>query len=84
MTEEIHFFLLSQTANGVNNHTMPNPRNKHSKRRTRARRTHHKVEMPTVSKCQTTGEAHIMHHAYYDDEGNMRYKGKILVKTKEE
>ena len=63
---------------------MPNPRNKHSKRRTRARRTHDKAAIPQIAKCQATGEAHIYHHAYFDDEGNMRYKGKILVKTKED
>ncbi len=63
---------------------MPNPRNKHSKRRTRARRTHDKVAVPQIAKCPTTGEAHIYHHAYYDDEGNMLYRGKVLVKAKEE
>jgi len=63
---------------------MPNPRNKHSKRRTRARRTHYTAAIPTVAKCAVTGEAHIFHHAYQDDEGNTRYRGKILVKAKEE
>jgi large subunit ribosomal protein L32 len=63
---------------------MPNPRNKHSKQRTRTRRAHHHIALPTVAKCATTGETHLYHHAYYDDEGNMRYKGKILVKTKDE
>jgi large subunit ribosomal protein L32 len=63
---------------------MPNPRNKHSKQRTRTRRAHYKVATPTVAKCKTTGESHIYHHAYYDSEGNMRYRGKILVKSQEE
>lgn len=63
---------------------MPNPRNKHSKRRTRARRTHYKTGVPQIATCQTTGEAHIYHHSYQDDEGNTRYKGKILIKAKEE
>jgi large subunit ribosomal protein L32 len=40
--------------------------------------------MPQIAKCQSTGEAHIYHHAYYDDEGNMRYRGKVLVKAKTE
>ncbi len=40
--------------------------------------------MPTIAKCQATGETHILHHAYTDSEGNMRYKGKILVKSKED
>jgi len=63
---------------------MPNPRNKHSKRRTRARRTHYTTPVPQIATCKETGEAHLFHHAYYDDEGNMRYKGKILIKTTEE
>lgn len=63
---------------------MPNPRNKHSKQRTRTRRAHHRAAMPTLAKCQATGETHMFHHAYTDSEGNMRYKGKILVKAKEE
>jgi large subunit ribosomal protein L32 len=63
---------------------MPNPRNKHSKQRTRTRRAHHRAAMPTIAKCQVTGENHVYHHAYYDDEGNMRYKGKVLVKAKED
>ena len=40
--------------------------------------------MPTIAKCQATGETHIFHHAYTDSEGNMRYKGKVLVKSKED
>ncbi|GIV32293.1 MAG: 50S ribosomal protein L32 [Saprospiraceae bacterium] len=63
---------------------MPNPRNKHSKRRTRARRTHYKLTPPQLARDPQTGEMHIYHHAYYDDEGNLRYRGKILVKAKEE
>ncbi|MEY3368581.1 MAG: hypothetical protein RI973_1736 [Bacteroidota bacterium] len=63
---------------------MPNPRNKHSKQRTRTRRAHHRAEIPQIAKCQATGEMHVYHHAYYDDEGNMRYRGKVLVKAKSE
>jgi large subunit ribosomal protein L32 len=63
---------------------MPNPRNKHSKRRTRARRTHDHIATPQIAKCQATGESHVYHHAYYDDEGNMRYRGKVLVKAQED
>jgi large subunit ribosomal protein L32 len=61
---------------------MPNPRNKHSKQRTRTRRAHHRAAVPQIAKCQATGEAHVYHHAYYDEEGNMRYRGKVLVKSK--
>ncbi len=63
---------------------MPNPRNKHSKQRTRTRRAHDRAAMPTIAKCQATGETHVFHHAYRDDEGNLRYKGRVLVKSKED
>lgn len=63
---------------------MANPRTRTSKRRKRARRTHYKAAVPNVVTCKVTGEAHLMHQAYYDDDGNMRYKGRILVKSEEE
>jgi large subunit ribosomal protein L32 len=43
-----------------------------------------KITPPNVSKCAVTGEAHLFHRAYYDDEGNLRYRGKVLVKSEEE
>ena len=63
---------------------MANPRRRTSKRRKRARRTHYKAAIPTIGKCSVTGEAHLLHRAYYDDEGNMRYRGRILIKAEEE
>lgn len=63
---------------------MAHPKTRQSKRRTRARRTHYKAAVPQVAKCAVTGEPHLYHRAYFDDEGNMRYKGKILVKAEEE
>lgn len=63
---------------------MPNPRNKHSKRRSRARRTHYKLAEPQLARDKQTGETHIYHHAYNDDEGNLRYRGKVLVKLQED
>ena len=60
---------------------MANPRTRTSKRRKRARRTHYKAPIPNVVKCQVTGEPHLFHRAYFDDEGNMRYRGRILVKA---
>lgn len=62
---------------------MANPRTRTSKRRKRARRTHYKATAPNVATCAVTGEAHMLHRAYYDDEGNMRYRGRILVKADE-
>jgi large subunit ribosomal protein L32 len=47
---------------------MPNPKWRHSKQRKRKRRTH----------CKTTGAMHIMHHAYWH-EGNMYYKGNLVI-----
>ncbi|HHM21445.1 MAG TPA: 50S ribosomal protein L32 [Bacteroidetes bacterium] len=63
---------------------MANPRTRTSKRRKRARRTHYKATVPNVVTCKKTGEPHLMHRAYYDDEGNLLYKGRILVKAEEE
>ena len=63
---------------------MANPRTRTSKRRKRARRTHYKATAPNIAKCSVTGEAHLLHHAYYDDEGNMRYRGRVLVKVEED
>ncbi|GAB4248412.1 MAG: 50S ribosomal protein L32 [Saprospiraceae bacterium] len=62
---------------------MPNPKTRHSKRRTRARRTHYKAPVPQLARDPQTNETHIYHHAYYDAEGNLRYRGKVLVKTDE-
>jgi len=40
---------------------MPNPKNKHSKARTRTRRAHDKAEIPTVVNCPTCGAPHLYH-----------------------
>jgi large subunit ribosomal protein L32 len=37
--------------------------------------------MPQLAICKTTGEAHVFHHAYWH-EGNMYYKGKMVLKGK--
>jgi large subunit ribosomal protein L32 len=60
---------------------MPNPKWRHSKRRKRARRTHYKTEVPQIATCKTTGEPHLLHHAYKVD-GNLYYRGQILVPAK--
>jgi large subunit ribosomal protein L32 len=61
---------------------MPNPKWRHSKRRKRARRTHDHADMPTLATCPTTGERHMMHRAYKVD-GNLYYRGQILVPARE-
>jgi large subunit ribosomal protein L32 len=58
---------------------MPNPRTRHSKSRTRLRRTHDHAAVPQIATCKSTGERHILHHAYKVD-GDLYYRGKVLVK----
>lgn len=63
---------------------MAHPKSKISKQRKRKRRTHYKIEAPQVATCATTGEPHLYHRAYYDEEGNMYYRGKIFIPAEEE
>ncbi len=63
---------------------MAHPKSRVSKQRKRKRRTHYKANTPTITTCNTTGERHQMHRAYYDVEGNLYYRGKILIKAAEE
>jgi large subunit ribosomal protein L32 len=58
---------------------MPNPKTRISRSRKNKRRTHHKAELPNVSICKTTGEAFLRHRAYWH-EGDLYYKGRVLVK----
>ena len=48
------------------------------------RRTHKNTPIPNVATCATTGEKHLMHRAYRDEDGNMYYRGQLLVKGVEE
>ena len=57
---------------------MPNPKHKHSKTRRDKRRTHYKATAPTVTIDPATGEAHLMHRAYWHD-GKLYYKGKVVM-----
>lgn len=59
---------------------MAHPKSRISKQRKRKRRTHYKIGTPTLGVCKTTGETHIMHRAYMH-EGNMFYRGKMLVQS---
>ena len=58
---------------------MAHPKSKISKQRKRKRRTHKKATVPHVLYCKETGESHLRHHAY-EHEGDLYYKGKLLVK----
>ncbi|GJM17778.1 MAG: 50S ribosomal protein L32 [Chitinophagales bacterium] len=63
---------------------MAHPKSRISKQRKRKRRTHKVAVAPNVATCPTTGEKHLFHRAYYDVEGNMYYRGKMIVKVDEE
>ncbi len=60
---------------------MAHPKRKISKTRRDKRRTHYKATAPTLSTCSTTGTVHQRHRAYYVD-GNLYYKGKLVVEAK--
>ncbi len=57
---------------------MAHPKSRISKQRKRKRRTNIKAVVPQIATCKTTGEAHQMHRAYYH-EGDLYYRGKVLV-----
>lgn len=59
---------------------MAHPKGKTSKTRRDKRRAHHGLSTPQIAICKTTGEAHKMHRSYWH-EGNMYYKGQIVVKA---
>jgi large subunit ribosomal protein L32 len=59
---------------------MAHPKRKISKSRRDKRRTHYKAEAPTLFTCKTTGAIHLPHRAYKVD-GNLYYKGKLLVEA---
>ena len=58
---------------------MAHPKSRISKQRKRKRRTHLKAEIPQLAVCKTTGEVHRFHRAYMV-EGDMYYKGQVIVK----
>lgn len=60
---------------------MAHPKSRVSKQRKNKRRTHYKAAVPTVATCQVTGEKHLLHRAYFDADGNMWYRSKMLVKN---
>ena len=63
---------------------MAHPKSRISKQRKRKRRTHYKAKAPNVVTCNVTGEKHLRHRAYTDAEGNLYYRGKLLVKAIED
>ena len=63
---------------------MAHPKSRISKQRKHKRRTHKKATVPQIATCATTGEKHLYHRAYNDAEGNLMYRGRVLVKAEEE
>jgi len=62
---------------------MAHPKSRISKSRKRKRRTHKKLDIPHIARCRTTGETHLYHRAYEVD-GDLYYKGRILIKAEED
>lgn len=62
---------------------MAHPKRKISKTRRDKRRTHYKAEAPQLASCPTTGEVHEYHRAYWVD-GNMYYKGQVVIEGSQE
>lgn len=57
---------------------MAHPKRKISKTRRDKRRTHYKLEAPGMAKCQTTGEMHLPHRAFWL-EGKLYFKGQVII-----
>ena len=57
---------------------MAHPKHKISKQRRDKRRTHYKAKKPTLSLDPTTGVVHLRHRAHWH-EGNLYYKGKLVI-----
>ena len=62
---------------------MAHPKRKTSKTRRDKRRTHYKANAPPLATCPTTGVVHVYHRAYYVD-GDLYYKGKLVVEGAKE
>jgi large subunit ribosomal protein L32 len=62
---------------------MAHPKRKVSKTRRDKRRTHYKIDGPTIAIDSATGEAHLYHRAHWH-EGKLYYKGKLVVDKTEE
>ena len=58
------------------------PKRRVSHSRSAKRRTHYKATKPTISYDPTTGEAHLRHRAHWY-EGNLYYKGQIIISKEE-
>ncbi len=59
---------------------MAHPKRKISKTRRDKRRTHDNLTAKALSVDATTGEIHVRHHGHVY-EGNLYYKGKLVVEN---
>jgi len=57
---------------------MAHPKRRHSSTRRDKRRTHDSIQGKALSIDATTGEVHLMHRAHVF-EGNLYYKGKVMI-----
>ncbi|MEK6615322.1 MAG: 50S ribosomal protein L32 [Bacteroidota bacterium] len=55
---------------------MPNPKRRHSKSRSRKRRTHYKAYAPTLTNCSNCGAPILMHRVCQDCG---YYRGKQVI-----
>ena len=62
---------------------MAHPKKRTSKARKHKRRGVIKADIPQIAKCNTTGKFHVYHRAY-EHEGDIYYRGKVLIKNKSE
>lgn len=59
---------------------MAHPKHRHSKTRTKKRRTHYKATPKTIAICPNTNEPHLYHRAYVVN-GDLYYKGKVAIEN---
>jgi len=59
---------------------MPNPKRRHSKRRTRTRRAHDHLKRPALATCPDTGMATLSHRV---SPHTGKYKGREVVEVEE-
>ncbi len=62
---------------------MAHPKSRISKQRKRKRRTHQKATTPPIAFCKATGQPHVYHQAHWH-EGNLYYKGKLVIASKDD
>ncbi|HET7819024.1 MAG TPA: 50S ribosomal protein L32 [Bacteroidia bacterium] len=55
---------------------MPNPKRRHSKSRSRKRRTHYKASVPTLTNCSNCGAPILMHRVCQECG---YYRGKQVI-----